>query len=440
LTTAPSRFAQKRSAAGGLHYAWIIAAVTFVVVVVTAGVRATPGILIVPLEQEFHWSRATISFAIGVNLLLYGAVGPFAAALMDRFGVRRTMTLSLVATAFGVALSPVMSEPWQLILLWGVVVGIATGFIGAYLAAFIAARWFKERQGLIVGLLTAGNAAGQLVFLPTMATLASYAGWRVMSLVLAATVMVFVPPLAWLMRDRPEDIGLRPYGDTRAAGPPAPGPAGNPIAVTFRALADAVRSRDFWLIAGGYFVCGATTNGLIGTHLIPASVDHGLSEVVGAGLLAVTGVFAFLGGGLSGWLSDRWDNRYLLFWYYGLRGLSLIYLPFAFDLSLYGLGVFSIIYGLDWIASAPPTVRLLNSVVGAERIGIMVAWITVIHQIGGALAAYLGGVMRIAFGGYFEAFMLAGLLGIGAAVMVLFVDARLARGAPAAAPAPVPAE
>lgn len=432
MTAIPSQLPSSR-----LHYAWIIAGVTFVVVVVTAGVRATPGILIVPLEQEFHWSRATISFAVGVNLLLYGAIGPFAAALMDRFGVRRTMTLSLAATALGVALSPAMSEPWQLILLWGVVVGVATGFIGAYLAAFIAARWFKERQGLIVGLLTAGNAAGQLVFLPTMAALTSYAGWRVMSVALAAIVMIFVPPLAWLMRERPEDIGLRPYGDTRPAAPPAPGPAGNPFAITFRALADGARSRDFWLIAGGYFVCGATTNGLIGTHLIPACIDYGLTEIVGAGLLAATGVFAFIGGGLSGWLSDRWDNRYLLFWYYGLRGLSLIYLPFAFDLSYYGLAVFSIFYGLDWIASAPPTVRLLHGVVGTERIGIMVAWITVIHQVGGALAAYLGGVLRISFGTYLEAFILAGLLAIGAAIMVLFIGANRREGEPGVAPLPV---
>jgi sugar phosphate permease len=432
LTALSSRVPTSR-----LHYAWVIAAVTFVVVVVTAGVRATPGILIVPLEQEFHWSRATISFAVGVNLLLYGAIGPFAATLMDRFGVRRTMTLSLAASALGVAFSPLMSEPWQLILLWGVVVGIATGFIGAYLAAYIAARWFRQRQGLVVGLLTAGNAAGQLVFLPTMAALSAYAGWRFMSLALAAIVMLFVPPLAWLMRDRPEDIGLRPYGDTRVTPPTAPAPSGNPIAVTFQALADGARSRDFWLIAGGYFVCGATTNGLIGTHLIPACVDSGLTEVVGAGLLAATGVFAFLGGGLSGWLSDRWDNRWLLFWYYGLRGLSLIYLPFAFDLSFYGLAVFSIFYGLDWIASAAPTVRLLSGVVGNERIGIMVAWITVIHQIGGALAAYLGGVLRISFGSYLEAFILAGLLAIAAAVMVLFISADRREGDAEAAALPV---
>jgi sugar phosphate permease len=413
---------QIRSTASRLHYAWIILAVTFLVVVVTAGVRATPSVLIVPLEEEFHWSRATISFALGINLLLYGAIGPFAAAVMDRFGARRTMTLALVTTAAGVALTPLMSQPWQLILLWGVVVGLSTGFIGAYLAAYIAARWFRAHEGLVVGILTAANAAGQLVFLPTMAALATHAGWRVMSLVLTGTIIAFLPMLVLLMRDRPEDLGLAPYGDQNKVRP-ATAPAGNPVLVAFRALGTGVRSRDFWLIAGGYFVCGATTNGLIGTHLIPACVDHGLSEVAGAGLLAVTGIFALLGGTISGWLSDRWDNRLLLFSYYGLRGLSLLYLPFAFDMSVYGLSLFSMVYGLDWIASAPPTVRLLSGVVGAQRIGIMVAWITVIHQIGSASAAYLAGVLRITFGTYIEAFILSGSLLIAAAAMVLFIGA-----------------
>jgi len=417
-----------------LHYAWIIVAVTFVVVVVTAGVRATPGVLIVPLEAQFGWSRATISAAIGVNLLLYGAIGPFGAAAMERFGARRTMGLALAATAAGVALTPAMHASWQFVLLWGVVVGLATGFVGAYLAAFIAARWFGEREGLVVGILTAANAAGQLVFLPTMAQLVTAAGWRVMSLVLAATVVAVLPLLGWLMRDRPEDLGLVRYGElTRARA--AFGPAGNLVAVAFRALATGARSRDFWLIAGGYFVCGATTNGLIGTHLIAACVDHGLSEVEGAGLLAATGVFALLGGTLSGWLSDRCDNRLLLFAYYGLRGLALLYLPFAFGLPFWGLSAFSIVYGLDWIASAPPTVRLLSGVAGAEGIGIMVAWITVIHQIGSAAAAYFAGLLRLDFGTYLEAFMLSGILLLGAAVMVLFIGGNgRARGvAPAMA-------
>jgi sugar phosphate permease len=431
LTVVPARFGPSR-----LHYAWIIAAVTFVVIVLTAGVRAAPGILIVPFEQEFHWSRATISFAIGINLLLYGAVGPFAAALMDRFGVRRTMTLALAATAVGVALSPTMTEAWQLVLLWGVVVGVGTGFIGAYLAAYITARWFKKQQGLVLGVLTAGMAAGQLIFLPSMAALATHAGWRAMSLVLAATILAFVPLVVWLMRERPEDLGITAYGASWTPPPVAAAAAANPFAVTFRAFAEGARSRDFWLIAGGYFVCGASTNGLIGTHLIPACVDHGLTEVAGAGLLATTGVFAFFGGTLSGWLSDRWDNRFLLFWYYGLRGLSLMYLPFAFDTSFYGLSLFTVFYGLDWIASVPPTVRLLGRVVGNERLGIMVAWITVIHQVGGASAAFLGGVLRIAFGTYLEAFMLSGLMCIGAALLVLFIGADRAGREPVAAPLP----
>ena len=405
-----------------LHYAWIIVAATFVATIMIAGVRATPTVLIVPLEQEFHWSRATISFAIGINLLLYGAVGPFAAAVTDRFGARRTMTLALAATAVGVALTPMMGEAWQLVALWGVLIGLSTGFVGAYLAAFIAARWFATREGLVVGILTAGYAAGQLVFLPTIATLATNAGWRIASLVLVAAVVVLLPVIAVLMRDRPEDLGLARYGD-QSLSRPAARPAGNPATVAFRALADGVRSRDFWLIAGGYFACGATTNGLIGTHLIPACIDHGLSEVAGAGLLAATGVFALAGGTISGWLSDRCDNRILLCCYYGFRGLSLLYLPFALDTSFYGLSLFSMVYGLDWIASAPPTVRLLTGVVGTERIGIMVAWITVIHQVGSASAAYFAGVLRIAFGTYFEAFIISGMLLVAVAVMVLFIGA-----------------
>jgi sugar phosphate permease len=423
-----------RRSGAQLHYAWVIAAITFVVILITAGVRAAPGILIVPLESEFHWSRATISFAVGVNLLLYGAIGPFAAAIMDRFGVRRTMCLSMTATGAAVALSPLMHEAWQLVLLWGVIVGLGCGFIGVYLSAYIAARWFRARQGLVIGVLTAANAAGQLIFLPSMAALATYAGWRIMALVLAAAVVAFVPILLLLMRERPADLGLAPYGATAIV--PRGKPAGNPVSVAFSALAVGARSRDFWLIAGGYFVCGASTNGLIGTHMIPACVDHGLTEVVGAGLLAATGVFSFIGGTLSGWLSDRFDNRYMLFWYYGLRGLSLMYLPFAFDMSFYGLTLFMVFYGLDWIAGVPPTVRLLSGVVGQERTGIMVAWITVIHQVGGAAAAFLAGLLRISYGSYLQAFMLSGILCIIAALMVLFIGAGRSRREPEGIAAP----
>jgi sugar phosphate permease len=418
-----------------IHYGWVIVGLTFVVILVVAGVRAAPGVLIVPLEDEFHWSRATISLAVGINLLLYGAMGPFAAAIMDRFGVRRVVVVTVVAITLAVAVSPLMHNVWELIALWGVINGLACGAVGPYLAAYIAARWFVARQGLVVGILTAGTAAGQLVFLPLLAGIVTAAGWRTMSLVLAAAVLALAPLVALAMRDRPEDIGLGAYGDLRGPQPVAP-PRGNPVAAAFRALGDGAQRRDFWLISGGYFICGASTNGLIGTHLIPACVDHGLSEVAGAGLLAAAGVFSFVGGTMSGWLSDRWDNRYLLFWYYGLRGLSLIYLPFAFGMSFYGLTLFSVFYGLDWIASVPPTVRLLSRTVGVERTGIMVAWITVIHQVGGAGAAYLGGLLRIEYGSYLEAFMLSGLLCIVAALMVLFIGAGRRRQEPEAVAAP----
>jgi predicted MFS family arabinose efflux permease len=248
-----------------------------------------------------------------------------------------------------------------------------------------------------------------------------------MSLSLAGIVMAFVPVLVWLMRDSPQQLGLAAYGDTRPAVAAPPRQIGNPIGATFRALADGARSRDFWLIAGSYFVCGASTNGLVGTHLIPACIDHGLTEIAGAGMLAATGVFALIGGTASGWLSDRCDNRFLLFWYYGLRGLSLMYLPFALDMPFAGLALFSVFYGLDWIASVAPTVHLLSRVVGSERIGIMVAWITALHMIGGAMAAYLGGLLRMGFGTYLQAFILSGLLCIAAALAVLLIGAGQGR-------------
>jgi MFS family permease len=403
-----------------VHYGWIVVGVTFGVMVVTAGVRATPGVLIVPFESYFHWSRATISFAVGVNLLLYGLMGPFAAALMDRFGVRRTIGAALTVIVASVAATPAMREAWQLVMLWGVLIGCGCGLVGNFLAALVATRWFHRRQGLVVGLLTAANAAGQLIFLPAIAALLDAAGWRLTSLVLAAVVLALMPFAAILMRDRPGDLGLARYGET-GSREPAPPAAGNPVGAAFRALADAGASRDFWLLAGAYLICGATTNGLIATHLIPACVDHGIAEMTGAGLLAATAAFSFVGGTLSGWFTDRWDSRVLLAWYYGLRGLSLIYLPFAFRMSFVGLLVFGVFYGLDWIASVPPTVRLLTRIVGSERAAIMVAWVTVIHQVGAAAAAYLGGVLRAAFGTYVEAFLLAGLLCLGAAVMALCI-------------------
>jgi sugar phosphate permease len=417
-----------------LHYAWVVAGVTFMTLLVAAGLRSTPGVLIVPLEAEFGWSRATISFAVGLNIFLYGLIGPFAAAVMDRFGLRRTMLGALACIAAGVAFTPLITRSWQLILLWGVVVGAGSGATALVLGATVVARWFTARRGLVVGLLTASTATGQLVFLPILASLAENHGWRTVSLTVAAAALALLPVVALLMRDRPRDIGLAPYGAGEIPEPAAPTRA-NPAAAALLALRDSLRSRDFWLLAGSFFICGASTNGLIGTHLIPACLDHGIPQVMGAGLLAAMGVFDLVGTTLSGWLSDRWSNRGLLAWYYGLRGLSLIYLPFAFDVSFYGLPLFAAFYGLDWIATVPPTVRLATRIFGAARGPIMFGWIAAAHQLGAALAAFAAGALRVTLGTYLEAFMLSGLLCLVAALMVLFIGGSQGAAAPAAVPA-----
>jgi sugar phosphate permease len=419
---------------GKLHYAWVVAAVTFLTLLVAAGLRSTPGVLIVPLEAEFGWSRATISFAIGLNIFLYGLIGPFAAAVMDRFGLRRTMLGALALIAAGVALTPLMTRPWQLVLLWGVVVGIGSGSTALVLGATVVARWFAARRGLVMGLLTASTATGQLIFLPVLASLAENYGWRSVSLTVAGFAVALFPVVALVMRDRPEDIGLSRYG-AAADESRAVATRGNPIARALGALRDGLRSRDFWLLAGSFFICGASTNGLVGTHLIPACLDHGIPQVAGASLLAAMGVFDLVGTTLSGWLSDRWSNRGLLAWYYGLRGLSLIYLPFAFDVSFYGLSLFAVFYGLDWIATVPPTIRLATRAFGNEQGPIMFGWIAAAHQLGAALAAFAAGALRVELGTYLQAFMLSGLLCLVAALMVLFIG-----GSRRMVPIPVPAE
>jgi sugar phosphate permease len=414
-----------------IHYGWIVAAVTFVVLLSSAGVRATPSILIVPLEREFGWTRATISLAISINLVLYGLMGPFAATLMQRLGVRTTVLLSAATLVTGVALTPLVRTPWQLVLLWGVVVGVGTGMTALVLGATVVNRWFTERRGLVMGVLTASTATGQLIFLPLLAAVVQRYGWRAATLLVAGAVSLVIPLVLLFMRERPEEVGLTRYGEpstgTTSEGARAPTSAG-----ALAALRQGGRSRDFWLLAGSFFICGASTNGLIGTHLIPACIDHGIPEVRAAGLLAVMGVFDFLGTTGSGWLSDRWNNRYLLSWYYGLRGLSLLFLPFALTHTALGLPLFAVFYGLDWIATVPPTVRLTSNAFGRENGPVMFGWIVASHQLGAASAAFGAGALRTALGGYVEAFTIAGVLCFLAALMVLGIGRqRSARGLPA---------
>jgi sugar phosphate permease len=337
-----------------LHYAWVMAGATFLVLLVGAAIRATPSVLMVPLETELGATRATIALAGSLGLLLYGLVGPFCAAIAERLGIKRMVVLAMTMLAVAILIATQITALWQYILLWGLVVGIGTGMVANVLGAVVATRWFVRQRGLVLGALTAATATGQLVFLPILARLTSGPGWRWALVVVGCAALVMVPIALLLLRDHPTDLGLRPYGAGPDDAPPAPR-AGNPVAIAFQVLFRAMRHRDFWLLAGTFFVCGASTNGLIGQHFIPACMDHGMAEVTAAGMVATMGIFDLFGTTGSGWLSDRVDSRWLLFMYYGLRGLSLIFLPRAL-LEQQGLSVFTVFYGLDWIATVPPTV------------------------------------------------------------------------------------
>jgi len=419
-----------------IHPAWLALAVTFFVLLSAAAVRATPGVLFLPLEREFHWSRSTVSLAVSVNILLYGLVGPFAGALMQRLGVRRTTMFALTLLAAGVSLATLVRQPWQLVLLWGVVVGLGSGMVALVLGATIVNRWFVARRGLAMGILTASTATGQLIFLPLLASVIERQGWRFAILIVASPVALMIPIVFALLREQPADLGIPAYGGTAGAAPTL-APA-NPARVAIAALADGLRSRDFWLLTLTFVICGASTNGLVGTHLIPAAHDHGIPEVRAAGLLAIMGIFDLAGTTASGWLSDRWDSRRLLAWYYGLRGLSLLFLPFALGAPGTALWVFAVFYGLDWIATVPPTVKLATDAFGSARAPVMFGWIAAGHQVGAALTALTAGWVRTTLGDYQVAFWTSGGLCLVAALLALQVRGRTAPRASALG-TPVPA-
>ncbi|MGU3361423.1 MFS transporter [Methylobacterium sp. M6A4_1b] len=428
----------------GIHYGWAVAAVTFLTMLVTAGAVGAPGVLILPLQKEFGWDTATIGSALAVRLVLFGLMGPFAAALMNRYGPRRIVLMALALIAGGLLASLGMTRVWQLVLLWGVVVGIGTGLTALVLGATVATRWFSRSRGLVVGLLTASSATGQLVVLPLLAALTEALGWRAALLVICALLLAAGLAVVALMRDRPEDLGLAPYGETRPlAAPAAPGPStpstpSIPSAPSaggaLSALREAAGTRVFWVLFATFFICGASTNGLIQTHFIPLCADYGIGPVQGASVLAAMGVFDFVGTVASGWLSDRYDNRWLLFWYYGLRGLSLMFLPFS-DFSFVGLSLFAVFYGLDWIATVPPTVRLTAARFGRERANLVFGWVFAGHQLGAAAIAYGAGLSRTALATYLPAFFAAGALCLAAALLILTLGRPGAPGVPAATPA-----
>jgi len=416
-----------------VHYGWAMVAVTFFTALITAGTVGAPGVFIVPLQKEFGWSTAEISSALSIRFILFGLMAPFAAALMNRYGLRNVTLSALLVVSSGLAASLAMTKVWHLMLLWGVVIGIGTGMTAMVLGATVAARWFVARRGLVVGILTASVATGQLAFLPLLATLTERYGWRVALALVCAALGVAAFAILMIMRDRPSDVGLRPFGDEGTAPLPAPPPSNAPIVATaLGTLRDASKSSVFWVLFATFFICGASTNGLIQVHLIPMCLDYGIPQVQAASLLAAMGIFDFVGTIVSGWLSDRYDNRVLLFWYYGLRGLSLLFLPFS-DFSFYGLSLFAMFYGLDWIATVPPTVRLTAQRFGAERANLVFGWIFTGHQLGAGVAAFGAGLSRTIYATYLPAFFVAGGLCIIAALLMVTVTKPAPK--PAVAPA-----
>ncbi len=428
LSNTLSAWLQRR----GIHFGWVMAAVTFLTMLTMSASLGLPGAMLAPLSQEFGWSTEQISSALALRFALFGLMGPFAAVLMERFGLRAVMCAGLALVGTGMALVTVASQLWHLFIVWSLMLGLGTGMTALVLGAVVANRWFTARRGLVIGILTASSATGQLAFLPLAAWIIGHWGWR------AAVVPVFIACFAIgllvlaLVRDRPADLGLLPFGEKAGSTPPAP--AAPAAAMTWRTpfatLREAVGHRSFWILAGTFFICGLSTNGLVQTHFISLCGDNGLAAVPAASVLAMMGAFDLVGTIGSGWLSDRFDNRKLLFWYYGLRGLSLLWLPHS-GFTFYGLGLFAMFYGLDWIATVPPTVRLTGATFGPQKVGLVFGWIFAAHQIGAATAAYGAGLTRTLLLTYDPALYAAG----GACLVAALLAMSVRKPAPVARPA-----
>jgi predicted MFS family arabinose efflux permease len=413
---------------GRIHPAWIVAVVAFLALVGAAGFRAAPSVLMLPLEDEFGWSRTQLSLAVTVNLLLYGLMAPFAAALMARFGLRKVTSVALLLVSAGAALSIFATEPWMLVLTWGFLIGLGTGSMALVFAATVADQWFVKSRGLVVGVLTAGSATGQLAFLPLIALLVTEQGWRQASLLVAGGALLVVPLVLIFLRNRPADLGITPFGapETWVYEPPA---RGNAVRNALSTLRRASRVRTFWALVAGFAICGATTNGLVGTHFIPSAHDHGMPETAAAGLLAVVGIFDILGTIASGWLTDRVNPRILLAVYYAFRGLGLLVLPFLLSATVQPpIIIFVVIYGLDWVATVPPTVALCREIFGRDG-PIVFGWVFASHQVGAAITATAAGFVRDSTGEYSAAWFGAAGLCLVAAVVSATITRRKATAA-----------
>lgn len=405
-----------------VHYSWLILIVTFFSIIVAGITMSSSGVFLDPLEKEFQWDRSTIALAFAVSLFLYGISGPFMAALLEVIGLKKMMLSAMSTLIVGMTLTFWMSQSWQLIIIWGGIIGLGASLFLTVLSPYVANHWFVKRRGLAVGILTASTATGQLILLPVLAIIIEHYSWRwAMGLILLLSTMMFVM-IAMFIKNKPQDIGLTPYGHDEIIEEPQVQPKKNPISMAFLGLTEAVKVKAFWLLAGSFFICGLSTSGLIGTHFVSYCISFGVPLVTAASLLSFMGVFNLLGTTVSGWLSDRFDNRWLLFWYYLLRGASLLLLPYALAQgSFVLLTIFSIFYGLDWIATVPPTISITRQIFGMQKSSIIYGWIFASHQAGAAVAAYGGGLIYKFFNSYTWAFFLAGLFCALASLFVIIV-------------------
>lgn len=420
------------------HRAWLVAAVTFLVLLTSAAFRSSVGVLVVPFEDEFGWSRSATSIAVAVNLVLYGVTAPFATALMERFGIRNIAAGALALIAIGTGLTTVMTDPWHLVILWGVIVGLGVGATALVFGSLVVNRWFVQRRGLMLGVMGAAWATGQLVFLPLIANTIDAAGWRTASWGIAIAALVLIPIIWFVIADRPSDVGQLPYG-ADPNNPPqeetnTQGSAAKAAGSAITTLLEVARHRTFWILAGTFFICGWTTNGIISTHFIPAAHDEGMHATTAAGLLAVVGIFDLIGTIGSGWLTDRFDPRKLLAIYYGVRGIALLAMPAIIGPAVEPpILVIMVLFGLDWVATVPPTAIMCTRAFGPEKGAVVFGWVFASHMIGAAAAALLSGAIRDITGDYLIAWLLAGLLAIAASIASMALPRALRRAEPATA-------
>ncbi|OCS89162.1 MFS transporter [Caryophanon latum] len=403
------------------HYSWTILIVTFFAIIVAGIIRSSSGVFIIPFENTFGWSRASISFAFAISLFLYGFFGPFMAAFVEKYGLTRMMLYSMGLLTLSLAATFIMQHEWQLVIIWGVMMGTGSSLFLTVLSTQVANRWFVKRRGLAVGILTAATATGQLILLPVLAALVDRYSWYHAIVLIFVLSILMIVLIALFMRNYPANVGIAPYGsDTIEEVKPTT--IGNPFVFALSALKEGLRAKEFWLLGGSFFICGLSTSGLIGTHFISYCMSFGIPVVTAAAMLSFMGVFDLIGTTLSGWLTDRFDNRWLLFWYYSLRGASLIALPYALASDSYALlMMFAIFYGLDWIATVPPTIGLTRQRFGVQKSAIMYGWMVAAHQVGAGVAAYFGGVVYEVWDSYQLAFMLAGGFCLLASLFVICI-------------------